>query len=164
MPSYVKVKDPYELYDLVRSIHENAGYKLCKLSRTSKGTPFTIAEMKDNFGYESFKRGTKEAVCPCRGKFFCVHGGYCPFNVAFYFIKVTTAYVILDRPDIEKQQYYTNLCLHHNHNPYSTVLAGVTEVTLSKDLSEEEKYLLKHCALLNIKMPLVQHSLSKRFG
>ena len=47
---------------------------------------------------------------------------------------------------------------------HSTVLAGVTEVTSSEDLSEEKKDLLKHCALLNIIMPLIQHFLSKKFG
>ena len=74
------------------------------------------------------------------------------------------AYVILDGPGIEEKQYYTNLCLHHNHDPYSTVLNGVTEVTSSKDLSEEERDLLKNCALLGTRMPSVQHSLSTKFG
>ena len=160
----MEVKDPHELYNLVQSVHQNAGYKLSELCRTSKGTPFTSAEMKDQFGYESFKQGTKEFVCPRRGKFCCIYDGYCSFNVAFTFIKVKRAYVILNGAEIGKQQYYTNLCLHHNHDPYSTVLAGVTEVTSSKDLSEEEKYLLKHCALLGTRLPSVQHSLSTKFG
>ena len=160
----MKVKDPHDLYNLVESVHKNAGHKLSELSRTSKGTPFSSTEMKEEFGYESFERGTKTFKCPRRGKLFCVHKGYCPFNVAFSFKIKERAYVILDGPGIEEKQYYTNLCLHHNHDPYSTVLNGVTEVTSSKDLSEEERDLLKNCALLGTRMPSVQHSLSTKFG
>ena len=119
--------------------------------------------MKDTFGHESFIRCTKEAVWPRQAKFFCVHGGYCPFNIDFSFIKAKRAYVIVDGSSIGKQRYYTNICLHHNHEHYCTVIAGVTEVTLSIDSSEKKKDLLKHCALLNTRMTSVWHSLSKTF-
>ena len=71
----MEVKDPHELCDLVQFVCHNAGYKLSELSRTSKGTPFSSTEMKEQFGYESFERGTKTFKCPRRGKLFCVHKG-----------------------------------------------------------------------------------------
>ena len=75
----MEIKDPHELYDLVEAVHHNAGYKASELSRTNK-EKFTSAETKDEFGFESFKRGTKVFVYPRRGKFFCRRGGYCPLT------------------------------------------------------------------------------------
>ena len=119
--------------------------------------------MKEYFRFESSIQDGKDAAYPCQGKFFYVYGGSCPFNAAFSFIKDKRVYVILNVTDPETQGYNTILCLGHNPEPYCTVVAGVVEVMLPKDLSEEEKDLLKHCVLTNARMSLVQLSLSTKF-
>ena len=84
--------------------------------------------------------------------------------MTFSFFEAKRGFAILNGLDPKTNKDNTNLCLDHNHELYCTIVAGFTEVTSPRDLSVEEKDLLKHCAFANTKMPFVQHSLSIKFG
>ena len=144
----MKIDSPHQLLHLGQQAHQHGGYKRSEFTRTSKGQPMKSLEMKEYFGFETLTVDGKAIVCPRRGKFTCSYTG-CPWNFAWSFKKSERSYVVLDGAGPEEQKYNTNLCLTHSHEPQCTVIEGVTEVTSSKDLTEDEKDFLRYSAVVD---------------